>query len=110
MSSAAAGQGELPGLSFVDSCIARVRALYAPYFARRQPVALQAALWDVVLDDADRRFLLRLARLSPDLAERMASELSTVELAKVADAFIRLREWVRLKQSAIARVAPELAR
>ena len=104
----AAGQGALPGFTFTDQCIARVRVLYTRQFAQKKNVTLQAAMWDAVLDDRGRRFLCHIAKLPPVLAERTAAELTAGELFALFDGFQRVNEWTHKLERALERVRAEL--
>ena len=106
MSDAPAGLGVLGRLEspFVEQCIARVRALYAPHLQQKKPVSIGSALWDCACDQRDRRFLCLMAKLPNALADRDAAELTPGELASLYLAFVKLRQWVSERDAALDKV------
>lgn len=108
MSAAAAGaSGALPGFSFADQCLARMRALLG--VDRKRPADAMAFLWDAAFGPKDRRFLARLAsrriareiELPHDAVEW--SQLPTVDRIQLQVAWSDLCRWVRKYDEAAQR-------
>ncbi len=53
-----------------------------------------ATLWDVQFWPKDRRFLLRIAELPPELARCTWFQLEPMQQARIVATFSKLREWV----------------
>lgn len=89
---------ELPAInegapSVPDLCLKRMRAILAPYLAPERRVEPGAALW-VLLNDGERKFLLRMAKLDAVLAESSWRDLNDSAQTDVLAAWQRLAEWV----------------
>lgn len=95
------GQGALPGLSFADQCIERMRALFT--VDKQFELHADTFLWDACLDEKGKRFLCRFAGVDPSMAMLRWAQLDTPSKMRLLGAWLRLEQWVDKHRRAIER-------